>query len=465
MSSKPIILIIGRPNVGKSSLFNRIIGKRFAVVDDLPGVTRDRNYYDTIWNGEEITLVDTGGLTPNIHDGLPEAIREQVQIALSESDAVIFLVDATTGPTDLDVLIAKLIRQAAANKVVCCANKSESPSSQYEISAFRTLGLGPVFSISAIHGSGVADVLDRAITIIQQKRGPSDPRSLVAHDMPLKLALVGRPNAGKSSLVNCLLHKHRMIVDAEPGTTRDSIDSETVYQGKKVVLIDTAGLRKKSHVKQDMEYYANLRAIESIERCNICVLVVDVTTGVGVQDLRILQKILEMRKGVMLAWNKWDIMQKDHATFDHLVALTRKTYKELTFVPMIALSALTGQRATTVFEVAFKIKERLEQRVGNTDFENNLFSWVRAHPHPAIPHNPIRFVGAKQIVAPFPLFQFFISNPSELAPAYHRYLINKIYEQYDFEGCPVVLKYKPIAKPKHGCRSPSAVQDGPAHFD
>ncbi|MBN1576855.1 MAG: ribosome biogenesis GTPase Der [Chitinispirillaceae bacterium] len=452
MSSPPIISIIGRPNVGKSSLFNRIIGKRLAVVDDQPGVTRDRNYYTTEWNGETVILVDTGGLVPADHRALTEAIGEQVRVAVNESAAVLFLVDATTGPTDIDLQIARTIRRTAPEKVLCVVNKAESRRVLDETGVFMSLGLGKVYPVSALHGSGVAEVLDKAIALVRAKR-TGDAAASGQSEPAVRLAIIGRPNTGKSSLVNMLLHKKRMIVDDEPGTTRDAIDSMMSYHGRRIVLIDTAGLRKKSHVKHDMEYYANLRALESIERCDVCALLVDVTGNIGVQDLRILRKILELRKGVLLAWNKWDCLPKDHRTFDQLVAQSRRQYKELQFIPMVAISALTGQRTTTVVDITLKIKERLVFRVGAAEFEDNLFSWVRIHPHPAIPENPVRFLGAKQIAALFPLFRFFASNPKEIVPSYHRYLMNKIYETYDFKGCPVVLEYRSAKRPKRRPRS------------
>lgn len=449
MSRKPIVSIIGRPNVGKSTLFNRIIGKRVAVVDDQPGVTRDRNYFTTEWNGKEISLVDTGGLLPSDRNSIPEAIHEQVRMAIGESVAVLFIVDATTGPTDLDLQIARTIRRTSSDKVICIVNKAESRQRSYEIGEFRSLGLGEVYGISALHGTGVADILDMVVWKIEEADAAIEATDDTGKDDAfLRLAIVGRPNAGKSSLVNMLLKRKRMIVDNKPGTTRDAIDSTFKWKDKRIVLIDTAGLRKKSHVKEGMEYFSNLRALDSIERCDICVLMVDVTGDIGVQDLRILKRILDMRKGVLLAWNKWDLKEKDHRTFDELLVETRRQFKELRFIPMVSLSALSGQRATTVLEIAAAIKERMTIRVGNVEFENTLFNWVRRHPHPAIPENPVRFLGAKQVNAPFPLFRFFVSNPKGITPAYYRYLLNKIHETYDFEGCPVVLDFKPAKRPK-----------------
>jgi GTP-binding protein len=447
--SLPIVSIVGRPNVGKSSLFNRIAGKRIAVVDDFPGVTRDRNYCQANWNGLDFTLVDTGGLIPSSQEAIPEAIEEQVNIAISESDVVLFLVDADSGMTDYDLIIAKQIRKAAQKKIIAVVNKAESKKVAYEIEGYKALGLGKPMPVSAIHGIGVADLLDEIVEMIRTHR-QEILRADEITDNRLKIAIVGRPNAGKSSLVNKLLRQNRMIVDSEPGTTRDSIDTEMNYHGSKVVLIDTAGLRKRSHVKEDMEYFSNLRALQSIERCDICVLVIDVTSAIGVQDLRILRKVLELRKGIILAWNKWDIQEKDHRTFDQLVAETRRQYMELRPVPMVSISALTGQRVTNVIDLAIEVKGRLQNHVPSSEFENKVFEWVRVHPHPAIPENPVRFLGARQISVPFPLFRFFVTNPDEIAPSYVRYLTNKIYENYDFDGCPVVLEFRPIKKPKHG---------------
>jgi GTP-binding protein len=441
--SKPVVSIVGRPNVGKSSLFNRIIGKRIAVVDDFAGVTRDRNYYPAQWSGVPFLIVDTGGLIPNVHEAIPEAIHDQVNIAIKESDAVLFMVDAGTGPTDLDLLVAKQLRRFS-DRVILVVNKAESSSVIFDLDSFRSLGMGTPYPISALHGKGVADLLDHVLEIIS--REPATPNEDSEPD--LRLTIIGRPNAGKSSLVNKLLGRERMIVDDKPGTTRDAIDSELEYNGRKVTLIDTAGLRKRARVKQDMEYYSNLRALSSIERCDVCILMVDVTGQIGVQDLRILKRVIEMHKGVLLCWNKWDLKEKDHKTFDQLVEETRREYMELRWIPMLSISALTGQRVNMVIERALKIKERMGFRVPSSEFEDQVFSWVKAHPHPAIPENPVRFLGARQIGAPYPLFRFFVTNPDDITPGYIRFLSNKIYEAYDFEGCPLTLEFRPIKKQK-----------------
>ncbi|HEX2958211.1 MAG TPA: ribosome biogenesis GTPase Der [Chitinispirillaceae bacterium] len=448
MSSIPVVSIVGRPNVGKSSLFNRIIGKRIAIVDDLAGVTRDRNYHKAIWNDCPFMLVDTGGLVPTLHDILPERIHEQVDIATRESSIILFIVEAHTGPTDLDLMVAKQLRRSFPDRVLLVVNKAESADVAFELDSYRSLGIGDPYPVSAIHGSGIADLLD---VIVKHLRSLPESELVLTEENNdvLKLAIVGRPNAGKSSLINKILGTNRMIVDSLPGTTRDSIDSEVVFDGSRVVLIDTAGIRKRARVKDDVEYYSNLRAMKSIERCNVCILMIDVTEGIGVQDLRILRSISQLKKGVLLVWNKWDIMEKDHRTFDQLVAETRRQYMELKPIPMVSISALTGQRVQTIISLAKEIKERMEKKIPGAEFENTIFDWVRVHPHPAIPENPVRFLGARQVPAPFPLFKFFVTNHKEIAPAYERYLMNKIYDTWGFDGCPVILEFCSITRTKN----------------
>jgi GTP-binding protein len=443
----PIIAIVGRPNVGKSCLFNRIIGKRDAVVDDFSGVTRDRHYKPGTWQGQNFMVVDTGGMIAFEKERLHQAINQQISIAIREAAVVIMVVEAGCGITDVDEHLGKLLRKNAAGKTLLAINKVESRRGRYETDEFHRMGLGESYKISALHGSGVAELLDAAVQLIK-KQGLSN-RVEPEEVRRMSIAVVGRPNAGKSSLVNKLLRDERMIVDDIAGTTRDAIDSALMYKERPFLLIDTAGLRKKSHVKKDLEYFFNLRAIKSIDRCDICALMIDAVEGVGVQDLRIVSKVLDMHKGILIVWNKWDLVEKKHDTFDKLVAETRQRYLELRHVPMISVSALTGQRVTGVLDRAMTINEKMSARVAAAEFEDNMFTWVRAHPHPAIPKDPVRFLGGRQSTAPFPCFHFFTTNPKEVAPSYVRYLTNKIYDTYGFEGCPVVLEFKAVKKPQH----------------
>jgi GTP-binding protein len=326
-------------------------------------------------------------------------------------------------------------------------NKAESAKAVYEIPTYMQLGLGKPYPVSALHGKGVGDLLEDTVAMAKSAR--EEGQGVAAEAGGLRVAIVGRPNAGKSSLVNKLLKQNRMIVDSVPGTTRDAIDSQLEFGERRVVLIDTAGLRKKARVKKnDLEYYSNMRALDSIDRCDICVLVVDVSVGIGVQDMRILRKIYESRKGIVLVWNKWDVMEKDHKTFDHLVAGVRDEYQELRNVPMISLSALTGQRVASLMDLVFDVKERMGVNVGGADFENQIFDWVRAHPHPVTPGQEVRFLGAKQVAAAFPLFRFFVTHHDTVNVSYERFLANKIYDKYGFLGCPIVLEFRPIAKSK-----------------
>ena len=448
LSKLPVVSIVGRPNVGKSSLFNRVLGKRVAVVDDIAGVTRDRNYMKAVWNDVEFTLVDTGGLIPNLHEAIPEAIHEQVDIAIRESAVVLFVVELGTGVTDFDLHIAKQLRRSFSSRTILVVNKAESAKAVYEVPSYMQLGLGKPYPISALHGKGVADLLEETVNRVKEKTA-NDDKGLSEETDGLKVAIVGRPNAGKSSMVNKLLRQNRMIVDSKPGTTRDAIDSELLFGDKKLVLIDTAGLRKKARVKKDLEYYSNLRALDSIERCDVCVLVIDVDGGIGVQDMRILRKIFDLRKGVLLAWNKWDLIEKDHKTFDQLVTNAHEEFPELKNIPMISVSALTGQRVPALVEQIFEIKERMGTRIGAKEFEDTIFDWVRTHPHPVTPGKQVRFLGAKQTGAPFPHFRFFVTHPELVSSGYERYIANKIYEKYEFSGCPVVLEFKSGSRGRH----------------
>jgi GTPase len=436
------VSIVGRPNVGKSSLFNRILGKRVAVVDGTPGVTRDRQYRDASWNGCDFTLVDTGGLDVGAREGMPLEIAKQVAIACEESDVILFLVDATVGVTDMDALIARRLRKEKSI-VLLVINKAESKRSMFEIGDFVSLGLGEGLPVSALHGTSIGDLLDNVCTALRTSKKPAKPFQPVSG---LRIAIVGRPNAGKSSLVNKLVKEERMIVTPQPATTRDSIDTAMDYNGTPVVLIDTAGLRKKANVHDAVEYYCNVRSLESIRRCDVCVLMIDSSLGIEEQDLKIIRQIMLLHKGAIVCFNKWDIFPKDHTTFDHLVANARETYMELRHVPMVSISALTGQRATQVIDIAIKIKARMETRVPPADLRGKVKEWERVHPHPVTTKGALKILSADQVAGSYPIFRFFSKNAKYAGTSYKRFLANKIYETYDFEGCPVAIEFHEIQK-------------------
>jgi GTPase len=439
-----IVSIVGRPNVGKSSLFNRILGKRVAVVHGMPGVTRDRQYRDATWNGCDFTLIDTGGLDIGAREGMSLEITKQAAIACEESDIILFLVDATVGITDMDTLIARRLRKEKHGAVFLVINKAESKQSLQEAHSFISLGFGEGFLVSALHGKGAGDLLDRICKTLRTINKPAGKFCDPVDD--LKIAVVGRPNAGKSSLVNKLVNQERMIVTPLPGTTRDSIDTAMKYKGVTVVLIDTAGLRKKANVRGDVEYYCNLRALESINRCDVGVLMIDSTLGVEEQDLKIVGQIQNQHRGVLLCWNKWDIRSKDHTTFDHMAADARKTYRELRHIPMVSISAQTGQRVEKVLDGAIAIHKRMKTLVPLDDFREKVKEWVRLHPHPVTDNEALRIVSGDQLATRYPVFRFFSKNAKNARESYKRYLANKIYETYDFDGCPVAIEFHEILK-------------------
>jgi GTP-binding protein len=443
----PVVSIVGRPNVGKSSLFNRILGRKVAVVDDMPGVTRDRNYRSMVWNGCAFSLADTGGLVPESRDAMQADIGRQVGIACDEASVIVFVVDARSGITDIDARVAHALRKQASGNVILIVNKSEHKNAPYDLGSFVKLGLGEGLAISALHGTGVGDLLDK-ISAMLKRDGKREPKSAAFIDDrdTLKIAVVGRPNAGKSSLVNKLLGVNRMIVRPEAGTTRDSIDSRVVYKDTEIVLIDTAGLRKKANVKDDLEYYCNLRAIESIGRCDVAVLVVDAVLGMQEQDLRIVRKVVETRKGILVCWNKWDLVKKTHATFDELSKSARQSYMELSHAPMVSTSALSGQRITAVLDRAMEIRDRMKFRVDPAELSTLVKDLAVEHPHPVSQNRQVRISDCVQAQAQFPLFHVVSTNPRSAIPSYKRFLSNKMYATYDFAGCPVIVDFVPVRK-------------------
>jgi GTP-binding protein len=446
-SALPIVSIVGRPNVGKSCLFNRILGIKVAVVDDVPGVTRDRNYRETAWNGCAFSLVDTGGLVPSSKDGMVQDIARQVAIACGESDVILFLVDVKSGVCDEDIAVARGLRKQAGGNVVLVVNKCESKQAQYDIGAFMSLGLGEGFAVSALQGYGVGDLLDTVTAMLKRAGKKRSLSSAMRDDRDfVKVAVVGRPNAGKSSLVNKLLGHHRMIVRPDPGTTRDSIDSDMTYKGRAMVLIDTAGLRKKANVKEDLEYYCNLRAIASIGRCDVAVLVVDAELGIHEQDLRIVRKVIDMHKGILVCLNKWDLVHKTHTTFDDFAAHIRSSYMELAHAPMVSASALTGQRVTAVLDRVLEIYGRMRARVDARELTSLVRTWTVEHPHPITENRQVTIANCVQAEAPFPLFHLMATNPRNGLSNYKRFIANKLYETYDFNGCPIVVDFLPVRK-------------------
>ena len=432
--SKPTVAIVGRPNVGKSTLFNRILGGRPAIVSDRPGTTRDRHFGDAEWQGRRFWVVDTGGLVPESDDSMDRAIRQQVEFALAESEVVVFLVDGREGVHPVDQAIAERLRRARAS-VVLVVNKLDDLESSTAHLDFYELGFGDPLGVSAAIGKGSGDLLDAVV----ERLPPFDPAE---SEDTIGVAVVGRPNVGKSSLVNRLLGEERHVVAAEAGTTRDAIDSLLRYEGKNLNFIDTAGLRRKAKVQDDLEFYSTLRTERAVERAEVCVLVVDATLGLHNQDLRIATEAWERGCGLVVAVNKWDLVEeKDtntaHRGQEELVAKA----PFLRHVPFVYVSALTGQRARKVLELILEVADAREQRIPTAEVNRVLTSLLERSAPPQKPGEEVKLLYASQIGTAPPTFAIVSNRPSDVPESYQRYLANGFREVWPFSGSPLRLKF------------------------
>lgn len=430
----PLVAIVGRPNVGKSTLFNRLTENRHSIVDDMPGVTRDRVYGSVEWGGRVFSIVDTGGFVHASDDRFEEAIREQVHIALDEADLILMTVDVTTGVTDLDQEMAAVIRKSGKNTVVL-ANKADNDERRWEASAFYELGLGEVYAVSSINGMGTGDVLDAILEKLE-------PEEEEVEDDRLRIAFIGRPNVGKSSLANALLGRDRSIVTEIEGTTRDSIDSVLKYQGQELILVDTAGLRKKRKIAQNVEFYAALRTERAIESCDVAILLIDATESVESQDIRVLKMAEGMKKGLVVAINKWDLVDKETNTVRDTEREIRERIKTLDYVPIVTASALTKQRLFKLLDVAIQVNENRKQRVTTNQLNTALLPAIDRH-HPALYRGQkVRIKYMTQVRESPPVFNFFCNYAKGVDESYRRFLENRIRENFGFEGVPLTLVFK-----------------------
>ncbi len=432
--SKPTVAIVGRPNVGKSTLFNRILGGRPAIVSDRPGTTRDRHFGDAEWQGRRFWLVDTGGLVPESDDSMDRAIRQQVEFALAESDVVLFLVDGKDGVQPVDQAITQRLRRSRS-PVVLAVNKLDDLERSTAQLDFYELGFGDPIGVSAAIGKGSGDLLDAVVALLP----PYDPAE---SEDTIGVAVVGRPNAGKSSLVNKLLGEERHVVAPEAGTTRDAIDSLLRYQGKNLNFIDTAGLRRKAKVQDDLEFYSTLRTERAVERAQVCVLVVDATLGLHNQDLRIATEAWDRGCGLVIAVNKWDLIEeKDTNTAyrgqEELIAKA----PFLRHVPFIYLSALTGQRARKVLDEILEVADAREQRIPTAEVNRVLGSLLERSAPPQKPGEEVKLLYASQIGTAPPTFAIVSNRPDDVPESYQRYLTNGFREVWPFLGSPVRLKF------------------------
>lgn len=428
-----LLAIVGRPNVGKSTLFNRLVGMRQAIVDDEAGVTRDRHYGRCEWCGKEFSVVDTGGYTTGSDDIFESAIREQVCIAIEEADAVLFMVEAATGITDYDNAIADILRRSD-KPVVLCVNKVDSGEKMYDAYEFYSLGLGEIYSISAANGSGTGDLLDEIVRILPTEEEVEDPYK----DLP-RITIVGKPNVGKSSMTNALLGSERNIVTPIAGTTRDSIETHYNKFGHEFMLVDTAGIRRKSKVHEDLEFFSVMRSIRAIEHSDVCVLMIDATTGMEAQDMNIFNLILRNRKGCVVVVNKWDLFEKDSNTMRDYENTLRARLSPFSDVPIIFTCVPKKQRIQDVLNAVQTVCENYSNKVSTARLNDTLLPILEETPPPATKGKYVKIKYVTQLPTRFPAFAFFCNLPQYVKEPYKRFLENQLREHFPLTGCPVQI--------------------------
>jgi GTP-binding protein len=432
-----LVAIVGRPNVGKSTLFNRLTQSRQAIVTEVPGTTRDRQYGKVYWNGREFSLVDTGGWVVNSDDVMEDEINKQVRIAIEEADVILFVVDVMNGLTDLDMSVAQMLRQSK-KKVVIVSNKADNFDLGHQSAEFYALGLGDPYSVSAINGSGTGDLLDHIVTLFSKENDEEN-----FEEIP-RFAVVGRPNAGKSSMVNALIGEERNIVTDIAGTTRDSIHTRYNKFGMDFYLVDTAGIRKKAKVTEDLEYFSVIRSIRVIENADVCILMIDATRGIEAQDLNIFQVIQKNRKGLVVFVNKWDLVEnKDTAVIKTFENAIRERLAPFTDFPIIFGSALTKQRILKVMDTAKAVYENKKKKVPTSKLNEVLLPIIERTPPPA---NKGKYIKIKYITqlpnTQIPSFVFFCNLPQWIKEPYKRFLENRMREHWDFSGTQMNLFFR-----------------------
>lgn len=425
-----IVAIIGRPNVGKSTFFNRLVESKSAIVDATSGVTRDRHYGQGVWNGKEFSVIDTGGITINSDDIFENEIRKQVMMALDESDAVIFLVDVQSGITDIDMYIANILHKAK-KPYFLVVNKVDDGKKLYDATEFYSLGLGDYFTMSGISGSGTGDILDAVVKVLPENTEPED-----MSEVP-NVVFVGRPNVGKSSFMNALIGEERNIVTPIAGTTRDSIQTRFTKYGYDINFVDTAGLRKKEKVNEDLEFYSVLRTIRSLEVADVCVLMLDARDGIESQDMNIMHLCVKNNKGVVMCVNKWDLINKETNTARDFEIRLREKMAPFNDVPIIFTSVTEKQRLTKVLEKVVEVYNNRKQRIPTSKLNEVMLEVIEQYEPPAVKGKYVKIKYVTQLPTPFPSFAFFCSNAKYVKDAYKRYLENKLRKIYNFEGVPI----------------------------
>ena len=426
-----IVAIVGRPNVGKSTFFNRLTETRHAIVDEISGVTRDRHYGKVFWNGRDFTVIDTGGYIANSEDIFEEEIRKQVKLAIDEADVILLLVDVVNGITDLDESIARMVRKIK-KPVLLVVNKVDNTARQVDANVFYALGFGEIYPISSINGSGTGDLLDEVVKHFQKEDDEAES------ELP-RIAVVGRPNVGKSSLINALIGEERNIVTEISGTTRDSINTRYSKFNHDFILVDTAGIRKKTKVFEDLEFYSVMRSIRSIESSDVCMLLIDATLGIEGQDVNIFHLIEKSKKGVVVIINKWDLIEKETGTVKEFESKVRKKLEPFTDIPIVFISALTKQRIHKALEETIKVFENRRRKIPTSKINEVMLEAIEVNHPPAIKGKYIRIKYVTQLPTNTPAFAFYCNLPQYIREPYKRYLENKIRKNFNFRGVPIQI--------------------------
>ena len=429
------IAIVGRPNVGKSTLFNRLLEQRKAIVEDTPGVTRDRQYGIAEWNGKTFNVVDTGGFVPDTQDVFEREIRKQVQIAVDEANAVLFIVDAATGITSLDDAMADILRRST-KPVFLVVNKVDNHDRLMEASEFYSLGFESIFFISAMSGSGSGDLLD-AVTNIITEENDADANS----EIP-KFAIIGQPNVGKSSLLNALIGEERTIVSEIAGTTRDSIHTHYKMYQKDFILIDTAGIRRKTKVHEDLEFYSVIRAIKALDEADVCLLLLDAEKGIAAQDLNIFSLATRKGKGIVVLVNKWDLVEKETNSARDYEKTLKQKLAPFTDVPIIFISAKEKTRIFKAIEIALEVDENRRKKINTSELNEVMLKAVEAYHPPVVRGNPVKIKYTTQLPTVVPSFAFFCNFPDDIKTPYRNYLENKLREHFNFTGVPLRIYFR-----------------------